>query len=303
MNKDPKPRVLTSLGHFLPGFKSGGILRSVLNTVNQFRTELDFTIITRDRDLGDDKRYLGITPYELQTVGDVRVYYIPPEGETLTQIRKIAAAIPHDLIHLNSFFDSLTIKFLLNRRMGLIQPRPLIVSPRGEFGWASLRQKYLKKLAFILLARMSGLYSRLIWHASSSIEAGEIVKVMKVDRNAIMIALDLPTFDAPPQNSAELVQDPERDGLRVVFLSRISPEKNLDFALNVLSQVRSKLTFDIIGPRENSAYWSSCQKLFRNLPDHVTVRSLGSIHPSDVVKTLGQYDLLFFPSGGRTMAT
>jgi len=54
-----KPRILVVTGHYLPGFKAGGPLRSVANLVNCLRDEFEFLILTSDRDLGDTEAYPG----------------------------------------------------------------------------------------------------------------------------------------------------------------------------------------------------------------------------------------------------
>ena len=55
-----KTKVLVFVGHYLPGFKSGGILRSVENSINYLCDEFDFFIVTRNHDIGDTTPYLNI---------------------------------------------------------------------------------------------------------------------------------------------------------------------------------------------------------------------------------------------------
>lgn len=292
-----KPTVLVLVGQYLPGYKAGGILRSVNNMVSHLHGEFRFRIITRDRDLFDDVEYPNIRHNEWQTVGDAEVFYLAPEKETLENLRRVVCEVPHDLLYLNSFFEPLTVKVLLNRWLGRIPRKPVVLSPRGEFAWASLRLKYPKKLLFMILARIGRLYRPCTWHASSKFEADDIVRVMKIPRARVRLALDLPTLG---KEMGSQVKAPPREGeLRVVFLSRISPEKNLDFALRVLAAVRVKVAFDVIGPTENAAYWRYCEALVLNLPSNITVRALGSIKPDLVMSALASYDLLLLPSGGE----
>lgn len=300
MRQIVKPTILVFTGYYLPGYKAGGIPRSVVNAVNHLHGEFHFRIVTRDRDLGDAAPYPNIRQQEWQTVGNASVCYLPPGGESLAQLRALVRSTQHDLIRLNSFFDPLTVRVLLNRRLGQIDRKPIVLYPYGEFAWASLRQKYPKKALFMRLARLTGLYAPVTWHASSKLEADDIANVMKIRREAIRVAGDLPTlYTNGTEEAASSWQMPARNGLRMTFFSRISAEKNLDFALKVLSRVRSKVAFDIIGPVEDAAYWTKCQELIRGLPAHITVRSLGSIKPSEVMTSLSQYDLMLFPTGGE----
>lgn len=293
----PRTTVLVFVGHYLPGFKAGGILRSVSNMVAHLQSDFRFRIVTRDRDLADEIRYPHINACEWQQVDGAEVLYLPPERETLEDLRRIVCEVPHDLLYLNSFFEPLTVKVLLNRSLCRIPRKPVVLSPRGEFAWASLRLKYPKKLLFMILARIGRLYQPCTWHASSKFEADDIVRVMKIPRARVRLALDLPTLG---KEVGSQVKAPPREGeLRVVFLSRISPEKNLDFALRVLAAVRVKVAFDVIGPTENAAYWRHCEALIPNLPSNITVRALGSIKPDLVMSTLASYDLLLLPSGGE----
>jgi len=295
-----KPVILLFVGHYVPGFKAGGILRSVVNLVNHLHGEFEFMIVTRDRDLKDDRPYPNISQREWQWVGNARVYYLSPADESFEKIRRIVQETPHDLIYLNSFFEPLTIWVLLNRKFGRIRDVPIILSPRGEFAWASLRLKYPKKAVFMAVARIIHLYQRITWAASSSFEADEIVQVMRVQRGAIHIAFDMPVVASEsPGIAAPLSVAAAPNALRIVFLSRISPEKNLDFALEVLVSARTPIAFDVIGPIDNVAYWKKCERLLQKMPDHVTARYVGTVDPADVMATLSRYDLLFLPSGGE----
>lgn len=300
MSDSRKPIVLAFVGYYLPGFKAGGILRSMENMVNHLHGEFQFKIVTRDRDLGDEEPYRGIKRDEWQAVGNASVYYVSPPRESSGALSRLVRETPHHVLYLNSFFEPLTIGVLLNRRLGRIGRKPAVLAPRGEFAWPSLRLKYPKKAAWLQLAKLIGLYSPVMWHASSAFEAGDVRRVMKVQEESIRIALDLPTLSnltaAPAVDAAAAGT---ADGVRVVYLSRIAPEKNLHVALKILARVRARVAFDIIGPIEDVPYWNDCQRLLRDIPQNVTVRSLGMVKPADVSDTLSRYDLLLLPSGAE----
>ncbi len=300
MNSDNKLIVLTFVGNYLPGYKAGGIVRTIVNTVDHLCSEFEFRIVTRDRDLGDDRPYAGIKQRQWQQVGNAMVNYLPPQSCTRKEIFNLMARTPHQVFWLNSFFDPLTIKVLLNIRLGALPYEPVIVAPRGEFAWASLKQKYPKKFVFIQVARLLGLYRKVTWHASSEPEALDIIKVMKIPRNAIRVMDDFP-IKVIPEGAPDLtVQSPHNcESLKVVFLSRIAREKNLDYAVRVLSKVNAKVVFDIYGPAPDATYWKECQNLIARLPANVTVNYLGSVSPDQVVHIFSRYDLFLFPTGGE----
>ncbi|MFH0898825.1 MAG: NAD-dependent epimerase/dehydratase family protein, partial [bacterium] len=272
-----KPVVLTFIGSYLPGYKAGGILRVLVNTVDHLCDEFEFRIVTRDRDVGDGKPYPGIEPGCWQQVGNAAVIYLSPESVTVKYLLNLIESTPHHVLFLNSFFDPLTIKVLLIRKLSGGAPfKPVIVAPWGEFAWASLKQKYLKKFFFIHAARFFGLYYDVIWRASSKFEQSDIMKIMKMKADAIHITGDFPFKNIPDSVSDKVLRPLSDDkNLRIVFLSRISREKNLDYALKILSKVKVDVVFDIYGPAENAAYWKECQELIHKLPTHVRVNYLG----------------------------
>jgi glycosyltransferase involved in cell wall biosynthesis len=102
-----------------------------------------------------------------------------------------------------------------------------------------------------------------------------------------------------PRRTSPFVPRAPGEPLRIVFLSRISLIKNLDFALNVLKQVRIPAVFDIYGQADDQAYWTYCQSLIADMPSHISVRYHGSIDHHDVPATLTRYDLFFLPTRGE----
>ncbi len=296
-----KPVILVFVGNYLPGHKAGGILRTIANTVDHLCDEFEFKVVTRDRDLGDERAYEDVELNTWQKVGNAEVYYLPPEACTLTNIGRVVRDTPHDVIYLNSFFDPLTVKVLFNIWLGAIPPTRVVVAPRGEFAWASLRQKYLKKYLFTLAARLMGLYSGITWHASSPLEAADITHVMKINPVAVQVAFDFALRDpgrpAPPH--AAIPSATVDDALRVVFLSRVAREKNLDYAIRVLKKIKARVVFDIYGPTADAAYWSECQALIRQLPQNVTVTYRGIVEAGEVLNVFSEYDLFLFPTGGE----
>lgn len=290
-----KPVVATFLSHYAPDFKAGGPLQSIVNLVDRLGDEFDFRIVTSDRDLGDDRAYPDVPVNRWTKVGKAEVRYLPPKP-SLRDIAAILASLPYDLLYLNSFFDlRFTSAPLLLRRLGrACARRPAILAPRGEFSEGALRLKRAKKRAFMVAGRVGALHQGLTWQASTEHEAADIRRAMgDVD---IICAPDLPRrVGTLPDRIARIAGDP----LRVAFLSRISPMKNLLFALEVLAKVRAPVVFSIYGPREDTSYWAGCASLIATLPPHIRVVEAGPVDHRQVVGTLAGHDLFFLPSRGE----
>lgn len=297
--QNKKPIVLTFVRYYLPGYKSGGPVRTINNMVEHLGDELDFRIITLDRDATDTRPYSDINVNAWNTVGKAHVYYASPAACSLVKLARLIRKTSHDVVYLNSFFDTFfTIRPLLARYLGLLPKRPWIIAPRGEFSKGALIIKQWKKTPFIALADQLGVYNNLIWQASSEYEVTDIRRVMNSTARKIMAALQLPANLNQTLSVIAKVRQPE-ESLRVFFLSRISPMKNLDFALRVLANARSRVSFNIYGPVGEEAYWNYCQQLIADLPAHIDVTYQGSVDPVNVPEVMASHDLFFLPTRGE----
>lgn len=292
-----RPVVLTFVGYYLPGYKAGGPIQSIANLVAHLGDEFDFRIVTRDRDAGDNEPYPGIDAAQWLTVGKAQVCYQSPPDRTLSVIARLIGETPHDVVYLNSFFDrSSSILPLLARKLGLVPRRPVILAPRGEFSSGALGFESIKKRAFMAATRAVGLHRDVLWHASSEHEAADIRTVFG-SAASIHVASDLPR--AVPERPIHTPRTADQP-LRVLFLSRISPMKNLTFALDVLERVEAPVVLSIIGPINNeTAYWAECQTRIAKLPSHITVSYDGVVPAMEVPAAMAKNDLFFLPTLGE----
>ncbi|MBD3842600.1 MAG: glycosyltransferase [Campylobacterales bacterium] len=294
-----KPKILTFVSYYLPGYKAGGPLRTIANMVDHLSNDFEFWIVTRDRDLGDEEPYTDINVNQWNDIQGAKVFYLSPENQTLSGITDIINATPHDLIYLNSFFDPLfTLQPLLARRLGRLKNAPVLLAPRGEFSEGAIQLKRFKKSIFMKVARWLGIYNGIYWHASSTHEVEDIKREFRLKGDSIVTALDLPA-KISEDNFLDSQSDRDHEGLHIIFLSRIAPMKNLDYALRLLKQVTARVKLDIYGPIEDKAYWELCKGLIGSLPANIDVNYLGLAHPDDVAKTFAQYDLFLFPTRGE----
>ncbi|WP_031318566.1 glycosyltransferase family 4 protein [Pseudomonas fluorescens] len=294
-----KVKILTFSVYYLPGYKGGGPVRTIENMVSHLDQELEFWIVTRDRDLGDSTPYPAIQRGIWQKVGSAYVYYLPAEDANFAAVGDLIKSTPHDIVYLNSFFDPVfTIYPLLHRLFGKAKRKPFVLAPRGEFAVAALTLKKFKKTCYLIASRLLRLTKNVLFQASSEYEQDDIQRALGVNITSIKIAPDLPSHI---HASSDLSAPELTDGapLRVIFLSRISPMKNLDFAIRALMFVKFELQFDIYGPKEDEAYWSYCEQLLGQLPENVKFNYCGKVLPEDVKNTFSRYDLFLFPTRGE----
>lgn len=294
-----RPIVLIFVAHYLPGFKIGGPLRSIVNIVDHLADEFDFRIFTSDRDLGDQVPYPGVVVNCWVEVGGAKVYYASPEMRSLNGLAKVLKQVPHDLLYINSFFSfrNSLLPLLISRLVGRSSV-PVVIAPRGEFSQGALALKAWKKRPYTAIAKLSGLLRGSTWQASTEYEAEDIRLVMRrAATKNIAIARNL-SSRLPPTPPDHVPRSPGAP-FRVIFLSRISPKKNLDFALGVLAQVRCSVRFRVYGPPEDLEYLNKCKSLAENLGSHISVEWHKAIPPERVADVMAEHDLFFFPTRGE----
>lgn len=287
-------KILVLVPGYLPGFKSGGPVRTIANMVDELGDEIDFSIVCLDRDLGDKKPYNSINTNQWNQQGKAKVFYIERGPRGAMKLISILRATKFKIIHINGFFSfQFSILPLFFIKIFTLNT-PVILGPRGEFSEGALALKPTKKKSFLNLAKFIGLYNNVIWHASSTYEATDIRRAMG-NNVSIRLAIDI----AKSENGTPTSNRPAGQPFRVVFISRISPKKNLLGALQVLSATRSQISFDVYGPIEDHSYWDDCLQLTDKLPPNVKFHYAGPLAPIEVSKKIAQYDLFLFPTLGE----
>lgn len=287
-------KILVLVPGYLPGFKSGGPVRTIQNMIDCLSGEILFSVVCRDRDLGDKNPYQSIRNNEWNRVGGADVFYISPGFLGILRLWGLLRGGGWDFIYLNSYFSFVfSILPVLLRRIFRLRVS-FIVAPRGEFSEGALALKSIKKKIFIFFSKTLGLYRGVVWHASTIYEAADIRRVMG-DAVSVRIAVDLARKDGELPLTPRSIADP----LRVVFISRISEKKNLSYAFRVLSRVNIPVVFDVYGPVEDEKYWKHCLKFAAELPDNVKFNYRGALAPNEVVAKLTGYDLFLLPTLGE----
>ena len=292
-----RPVILCLVAYYLPGYRSGGPVRTIVNFVDHLGDYFDIRIVTRDRDALDAEPYASVEVDAWNTVGKAQVFYASDRTINLSGIAKLMRETPHDVLYLNSFFAfGFTTLPLLARRLGWAPKIPCVIAPRGEFSVGALAFKAVKKHVYILLAKATGLYQKLHWQASSNYEKADIIRVFGSIAQWVHVASNLTPYIARERRVAST----RKPGpLRLIFLSRISPKKNLDFLLRVLSKVSGKVELAIYGPQEDAFYWKQCKGLIEQLSENVNV-SVGSQVPQEQVSdTFAAHDVFVFPTRGE----
>lgn len=284
-----KPRIVIATGYFPPAYRAGGVSKTIANLVEALSDEFAFEVHCAHSDLG------GIildVPPRVQRPGGADVHYHSFKAMGWREVSRWSHGA--DLLYLTSFFSPLfSIKVAAARKIWGARTTPMLIAPHGELAAEVLELKSLKKRVGITGLRLTGLYSGAAWHASTSLEARQIAEALPRlggQSGPIFVAADIAASD-------RVYVDPAfRKEPRIVFFGRISPVKNLDFALRVLRDVKAPTSLDIIGPIDSEEHWAQCRALIADLPPHHRVSYLGPITPDRVAATLAEYDLYLLPT-------
>jgi glycosyltransferase involved in cell wall biosynthesis len=291
-------KILIVIDAYRPGFR-GGAIQAVANLVDRLGGRYDFWIITRDRDFHHDRPHDGIVPNVWQRVGHARVQYVSPDRIGFARLAALTREAAPDMVALTSVFSALAVRMLLLRRTGALPAAvPWLVAPQGEFSTGALRQKRWKKGPFLPLARSFGLYRHVTWQAGSSLECDDIRRVMP-SAERIALAPLLPPVGSRVESRppAPLAKRPGQ--ATFLYLSKVTPKKNLRFALEILRGVRGEIALDVIGFVDDRAYWDSCLQMARTACPHVQLRHAGEVPHEAVMDEMARRHFLILPTLGE----
>ncbi|MDG4801828.1 glycosyltransferase family 4 protein [Micromonospora sp. WMMD980] len=251
--------------------------------------------MTSDRDLGCRTPYPGLSG-QWVTRSRSNVFYLDRRSpaQWLRIWRYQRQAGPFDLLYVNSVWQPVfSLLPVMAAALRLVAVRRVLIAPRGEFSPGALGIRSRKKRMFLALWRRVLDRLDVVWHASNDREATQIQELVGATRIVVRENETLlPADPTPPV-------DHGADHLRLVFLSRITPMKNLDLVLRALRSVTGPLTLDIYGPIDDPPYWRECQRLCDDLAPGTRVRYRGVLRPGQVRETLARYDALVLPTRGE----
>lgn len=284
-------KILVFIDWFVPGYKAGGPIQSVVNLINQLQGEYEFYVVTSNSDLGEPKPYENIDYNCWITSEKYSVIYLDRKNQNIRKYKALLEERNYDYVYFNSLFSiNFTLKPLILARKSDIK---IVLAPRGMLGNGALQLKKRKKQIFLSLFKISGISKKIIWHATANSEASEIKKQFS-ENICVKIATNLSAVI--PERLG--FKKKEENRLNLFFLSRISKKKNLKAALQFFLDIKSKyqIVFTIIGPIEDLDYWRSCEKVIEKMPSNVTVEFLGAVPNYQLNQILKDQHFMLLPT-------
>lgn len=284
-------KILIVIGGYLPGYKVGGPVQTIKNMTDHLGEEYEFYILTADRDLGDDKAYETIQYGQWNKVGKAKVWYVVPGGFTSQIIQKLSENM--GLIYVCGCFNDYARNIMRLKRKGKLR-QPVVIAPMGLFSPGAFRIKYVKKKTYITICKLLGWFHNVVWCVTGEHDRQDVWRIIG-KKAQCYLAENIPRrMECLPEPIAK-----EQGAMRVVFLSRISPKKNLDYAIEVLQKVKGNVTFDIYGVMEDPKYYALCQEKIKSLSENIVCKYRGGVEAHRTLEIFGQYHVFLFPTRGE----
>lgn len=294
-----KKNILIFNNYFFPGSKFGGPIQSIKNLIDWLAGEYNFKIITLDRDFLSDKSYESVNVDKWNKIFNTNIFYAKPENLTFNKIKDLLYKNEYEILYLNSFFNykftivPLFICFLARYKI----KSKILIAPRGELSIGALEQKNVKKKIYIHLFKRMHYKNKIHWHATDQAERDDIVRELNVDNSQIFEAPNLPSKS---QSILELKSAKLVNCINLIYLSRVTPKKNLLYVLKILSEIEDlNVTLDIYGTVDDVEYWNKCLKNIKILPNNIVVNVRGHLEHTYVKETISKYDLFILPTKGE----
>ncbi|MFC7432502.1 MULTISPECIES: glycosyltransferase [unclassified Agrococcus] len=286
MSGAPMRGVLVVAPLYPPAFRGGGPIRTLASLVASAPDDVEVAVVCADRDLGASER-LPVPGESWLPEGRARVRYVDRRRPDRV-LRALSSAPTPDLVYVNGCFDP--VFSILARAWARRRGLPVLLAPRGELSPGALVIHAGRKRAFLRLAAASGLDRGVLWHASSEREAADVRRAMGDDA-AIVVREDDHALPARAQRS--------RAGsgpLRLVFVSRLVPNKGLHVLLEALASVEEPWTLDVHGIEEDAAYARRCRAAAARPGMRGRVTLHGPLEPHAVRDAFAGHDLFAFPT-------
>jgi glycosyltransferase involved in cell wall biosynthesis len=290
-----KKTILLFIDWYLPGYKAGGPIQSCANLVSHLSNQYNFKIITRDTDYCESEPYQQVKSNHWNQIDEnTQVYYLSADKTNKQHIYQLLNSTSFDLVYLNGVFSyNFTIIPLLYFRKK--KGAKVILAARGMLASGALAIKSKKKRLFLAFSKLLKLFNHVTFHATSEDEKLDIIKAIG-NKNHIKIAgnlskkISMPLYEPKPKQAG---------ALNLVNIARIAPEKNLKFALQILMEVKSNVTFDFYGPVYEENYFNECKAILAQLPSNIKATYKGVVPNEQVYSTLKKYDGMLMPTLGE----
>ncbi len=276
-------KILVTIDWFYPAFRAGGPITSMRNFIENLASEHQFYILTSNKDFGNVKLDVNVNKW-IELKPNIKVFY----ANSLKQVIKQLKSSKFDILIINGIYS-----FRYSILPNLLFRNKRIIFPRGMLSSHSLAVKSIKKRTFLAVAKAVNLYKNASFWTNSKDEYNEILSHFK-SQNIELI----PNFVDKTICKQKISKTPGQ--LKLITIARISPVKNLEFAIQVFQTgFKGTIVWDIFGPIESQQYFQKLKQLALKLPENVKLNFKNEISPYDIKRIISEYHFFYLPTLGE----
>lgn len=283
-------KILVVVGGFYPGLNYGGIATSRGNFIHSLGGKNSIYMITTNHDYHSTEIYTNISK-GWNDYNNAKILYIDNKNFNNRFFEKIIRKIEPDIIYLSG---TITSYFSFNYailRCAKKHNIPTIITPDGDMCNGAFRMKIIKKIIVAAYCRLFRVYKKSYFQVTHFEEKCNLHKYLGINDNKIIYLPNLPYIHTTIGKKNKV-----KGILKLIFVSRIHPQKNLDIALRAVIQAKTKVHFDIYGPIENENYWNNCKKIIEKAPDNCEIYYKGALSQDKSRRICEQYDAFILPT-------
>lgn len=289
-----KHKILIFVDWYEPGFKAGGPIRSCVNFSDNMSADYDVLVFTTDRDLGELQPYINIDYDKWIKRKGIAILYASPSFLSWKNIRKIFEEVTPDFVYINSMYSYYFAVYpLLMKWLGLTDAA-VILAPRGMLKKTAIQFKSTRKKIYLFILKLLRIHKNVVFHAADATETRDIKEIFGAQAKSIQV----PNF--PPLRQLHFTCTEKLKGkLKIIFVGRIHPIKNLGLLLEHIKNLRAAILLTIVGTVEDEPYWNKCERLIKSFPANIRVIFKKDIPNEDIGNLIADHHLFALPTKGE----
>ncbi|MDP2175539.1 MAG: glycosyltransferase family 4 protein [Bacteroidota bacterium] len=282
---------------YVPGYKAGGPIQSVYNLVELLSKHYHVKVITRNTDYQSNKPYSDIVADEWVKVKENQeVFYCSSAKLSISLIKQFIKLNKDKRILINGLF-SFYFSFLPLLFVVILGVKKSFVAVRGMLHQSALSVKPIKKQIFLAFARGFGLYKSTVL-LSTSVQETKEIKMALGGKVNIQLIKNIPLV-VKDLNISEKHFKNENNQLKILFLGRISEEKNAHILVDALQNYPLPIKVVFCGAYVNQVYFNEFEKKLNQLPNHIQYQYINDLPHQQIETLFFNSDILVLPSLGE----
>lgn len=288
-----KKRVLIVYRSYFPSLSHLGPATAIRNLAAGMAGDYHFHILTLNHEFATGATLFDDDIHRTMN-GNAIIEYVPKGlGGWRILMKRLREGF--DVVDIQCAFDPLlAIPALAMCRLGLAKHSRVFHTPHGIFMDVIMSANAAKKRLYCRVADVFGLYKMVTHLAGSPSEEADIRRRHAAAQHVRMVS----QFVAPP-SQAFVARSKQPRILRIAMVGRITEQKNVLFALDVMRRLTVPSSLDLFGEVGDDDYARACREAVAIGTRRCNVTFKGTIAKAALFEQLQDYDVLLHPTLGE----